>query len=502
MGRNARISRSVVFVVSMALLTTACSAERPQLVEDGAAREVGSIDAGAQADSGSEPDQDEAELERDHLTLRLGVGTSWAGDPADAGPASVVGRVLAGLLHEGLTTIDDDGAVASGLARRWFVTADRLRWTFVLDDDVVDGLGESITAADIKLSLEHVAARGSDDQAAIALRAIVGWDDFMNGETGGVAGLAALDATTLVVSLTRPFEQLGRVLASPAFGITGTASDRSIRTTGDYRYTDDVAVLEAVDPEATVNRIELVRADTNSGTLLITDDVDWTVLQGNESIDHLPGDVIRHPLDLRVGLAVRLGSFDERAAIRGALSLAEIAATVPGLSILPVATGPGDLRDLPAAVSIDVPAGPLSGVGGELVAQLSVAGVDASLVESSPSAFAARVASGDATIFPVVFAGGTGNGSNSLSLSTPGSVDDVFGPAVDGRDDRLRLAHEIDATADAAQRRVLINELERLLIDNALLYPLGQFEVRIGVGPEMDDLRMNHDGTLDLSRFD
>ena len=47
----------------------------------------------------------------------------------------------------------------------------------------------------------------------------------------------------------------------------------------------------------------------------------------------------------------------------------------------------------------------------------------------------------------------------------------------------------------------MVNALERLLLEEGLLLPIATFEVRVGVGENMDALRIRADGTLDLSLF-
>ena len=426
----------------------------------------------------------------------MGLGADWTGDPADAGPASLSLRVVADLLHQGLSSLQLDGSIGPGLAERWFVTEDRLTWTFVLAADLTDGLGQPLTAQDVKVSLEGVAARGAADQAATSLNAIRGWTDLVNGDSGDVAGISAPDVSTLVIQLSEPFEMLADVLAGPAFGITGRTEAGEIRTTGAYRY-DGGDTLVAVDDSTTVTEIKLVQVGSSASDLLDDDLVDWVVLPVGQGSDITPGDIVRQPLDLRVAIVVRLGDADARRALLGSLVAAELTDDVPSLNPLPNLMSADVLQaDLPETLVVDVPEGSLLPIGLALEATLSNLGVDIELRVSSADEFATRVASGQAVVFPLVVAGGSG--SSDALLRVAGGVDDVTGSESELLQD---LIVGIAAEQDPAQRRILVANLEGELRELGLMLLVGQFEVRVGIGPGFDGLRHRSDGTLDLSQF-
>ncbi len=487
--------RLLAVLVAISIVAAGCAGERPTLEDSGAAREV-DLDA----DLDQLTDEDPLTVEAiEPVTLRLGVGTEWTGVPADAGPASLVSRVLADLLHEGLTRIGDDGDVEAGLAERWFVTEDRLTWTFVFPDDLVDGLGVPLDARNVMHSLEAVAARGGSDQAATALTMISGWTAHMGGESGGVAGISAPDDTTLVIQLDRPYELLLLALASPAFGITGSTDDGAIRTTGAYAYADDPNLLEAVDPDAAVRRIELVRVDGDGVDLLAEERVDWVVLRSGQGGDSLPGDIIRQPLDVRIGVVVRLPDPVQRTALLSAINPLLLADPIVLLNPLINEVAAEEPVGLPELVTIDYPTGLLAPIGEGLVAQLEALGVEVLPVASEPAEFARRIASGEATIYPVVLAGGGLEGDAVLRVSASGGVDDVLGSP---SEERAEMVAAIENEDDDDRRQTMIDALEAVLLEDGLLLPVGQFEVRVGIGPDMDGLRHRVDGTLDLSLID
>lgn len=474
--------RVCIAFLAFLLLTSACAGDRPTL-DEGAAREVDAVDPTTSAGTDTP------------LTVRLAVADGWSLDPADAGAASITNRVVADLLYEGLTAIGADGRPEPALAERWFVSDDRTTWTFVLPDTLVDSDGETITSRDVKDSLERVAARGPADQAAGALTMISGWNDRMTGAAGGVAGISAPDATTLVIRLESPYELLLDVLASPAFGVTGETAEGTLRTTGAFTGTDDPLVFAAVDLADVVGRIELVITGDSPAAAVSSGDADWGVLETGEGAGGMNADVVRQPLDLEVAIVARSPVEEVRLGLLGTLEPLLLAGSVAGLTARAADTVPA-VDTVPGAALVDVPMGPLEALGQAVVDQLEEAGVTVLAVESASDEFAARVAGGDALLFPIVSAGGTGPASALLRIAAPGAGDDVFGPQ---SDDRAELAEAVATELDLEQRALFVDALERSLIDAGLLLPIGQFEVRVALGHRLDGLVHRADGTLDVS---
>lgn len=470
------------------MAAAACAGDRPTLEESGASREVE-----AAVPTTAAPAADGT----GGLTLRLAVGSGWSVDPADASPTAVVDRVIAGLLFEGLTRVDRGGTVQPALAERWFVSDDRLRWTFVLPDGLTDNQGLSITARDVKASIERLAGRGPADQSVVQLGAISGWDAFVAGSSGGAAGITAADDRTLVIRLDAPFEPLAAVLAEPAFGFWALASDSSVRTTGAFTLGAEDELI-AVDPEAAVSRIELVVAEQSVEALLADGVVDWGVLAASEDGASVPGAVLRQPLDLRSGLVVRLPDAAARHALLGVLNSAELALELDHVTVAVAPTVDARPEALPGSVTVHLPSGPLASIEAELERQLDAAGVDATFSVLEATEFAAAVASGEASVFPMVMAGSGFRRSVGVSGALPGGVDDLF-----GADDpaRSELVADILASADPDDRSVLVDALEQELADDHLWLPLGNLEVRIGLSERMGELRVLPDGTFDLSGF-
>lgn len=486
MARSDAPTRFSALLLLLVVALSGCGAERPIL--GGPADDAGSVGA-APARSESRPVD----------TVRLAIGAEWSGDLAAASPASASHRVVAGLLHEGLTAYAPDGSVVPGLAERWFVSDDRLQWTFVLSTNTVDGAGAPITAHDVKASLEALAARGADDPMVTALWPIVGWMPFVRGQSGGATGIVAYDDITLVLLLAVPYEPLPDLLASPTYGITGTTDNGEIRTTGAFRYGDEPGWLEAVDATSTVQRVELVRTDGDAAALLAAGRVDWAVLDpGAAASGALPGDVVRQPLDVRVGIAVRYEDQAVRAAVLGELDPAALVSTLTNATVdvsAPVEPLPSAL---PGTVAVHVPRGPLEPLASAVAAQLGAAGVNASVVSLDAAEFADAVVTGEAGVFPMISVGGTRAYSSGASLMVPDGIGDVFGVASPERSD---LVAAVLSERDPASRSVLITALRERLLAEHLLLPVATFEVLVGLGPGMDRLVTLSDGTLDFSGF-
>ena len=474
--------RAAAPAIALVLVAGACGTGRADLVDPGVPREVEQTTT--TTTTLTVPDQ---------AVVRLAVD-EWTGDPADAGPADLGGRVIADLLFEGLTRIDSTGTVGPAIAGSWSVTADRLTWIFAITPDVVDSAGEPVTARAAMRSLDRIAARGPDDILAPTLVAITGWSDRMAGRAGGVAGITAPSPDQLVIRLDRPFEPLAEVLAWPAFGIVAGDPDE-LRSTGEYRVDTATGELRPVDESSSLPRIELV--DPGSGTgdeLIASGEADWAVLPPGSATDSLPGDVVRIPVDVHVGLAIRHNDSAVRRAISHSIDSVALATAV-GLTPAPPRLSNGAVGDLPAGVAVDVPGGLLAPLGGELAGQLGAAGVAADVIVSDPETFAARVLAREALIHPVVMPGGPWSAEWMAGSLVPGAANDLIDiESVE----RSSLGESLTGTRDGEDRGFFAELLIQTAVDEGVFVLLGQVEVRVGVNPDAWPLRHRADGTLVL----
>jgi hypothetical protein len=476
--------RRVPLLAVSVLLVASCGATRPDLREPGVEREV-TDPSTTTSIAGDEPD------------LRLGID-GWTGDPADAGPADLGRRIVADLLFEGLTRLDANGVVRPALAEGWSASEDRLTWVFTIAADAVDGSGRKITARTAMHSLDRIAGRGPEDIVASALTSISGWNNRMSGRAGGVAGISAPSDDQLVIRLDRSFEPLLEVLASPAFGVVGDLDDGVISSTGAYRVDEASGWLVPVDETSARPRIEVVDGRISEGaSLLAGGTVDWAVLAPGSATDDLPGNAVRIPLDVEVGLAVRIDDPATRRAV--VLSLDSVAlAGVSGLAPAPPQVPLPTAGDLPASLTIDVPEGKLAPIGAEVVAQLTEAGVATDLIVSSSEGFADRILGGEAVIYPVVLAGGTWPVEGFAEALVPGGANHLLDTE---SSDRVSLGESLLETRDLDERDLFSDLLVQTAVDEGVFMLIGGVEARVGVGPDAAWLAHRPDGTLDLSAF-
>lgn len=106
-------------------------------------------------------------------------------DPT-AGAAAAIDEVVYANVFEGLTRFDSSGAVIPALAKSWDISEDGLTYTFNLQSDVIFHDGTSMTAEDVKFSLDRAMA-----------------EDSTNAQKGLFAGIASVDVVDdLTVSVT------------------------------------------------------------------------------------------------------------------------------------------------------------------------------------------------------------------------------------------------------------------------------------------------------------
>ena len=110
-------------------------------------------------------------------------------DPT-AGAAAAIDEVVYANIFEGLTRIDQNGAVKPALAQSWTVSDDGLTYTFTLQQGVSFHDGSRFDSADVLFSLERAMA-----------------DDSTNAQKGlfePIAAVTAPDAATVEIMLKRP----------------------------------------------------------------------------------------------------------------------------------------------------------------------------------------------------------------------------------------------------------------------------------------------------------
>lgn len=192
-------------------------------------------------------------------TLRQGLVKVGSLDPARA--STVSERVLADQLYDGLTTWDPvSGEAQPAVAARWQSTNGNRTWTFHLRPDAKAANGETITASDVKTTLEE-AVRGGTPLSDL-LAPIAGYGSYAaDPAVGGLSGVTTPDANTVRIELDAPVADLPLLLGNPAFGIKHRAGDGTTVTTGPFALANvngdqGVSLVKAQGSDALLERIE------------------------------------------------------------------------------------------------------------------------------------------------------------------------------------------------------------------------------------------------------
>jgi oligopeptide transport system substrate-binding protein len=161
-------------------------------------------------------------------TMALGIRPIDSLDPADVVPTSQSAMVATDLLFDSLMAIDPstDDAVPS-LATEARDDGLSTVWTFPIREDATFSDGTPVTAADVKFSLERVANKGSSSLAGVRLEIVAGYQEFLDGTAPDIAGIVAVDDSTVQVTTRAPYAQLPQLLASPLYSIVPKATVES-----------------------------------------------------------------------------------------------------------------------------------------------------------------------------------------------------------------------------------------------------------------------------------
>lgn len=179
-------------------------------------------------------------------------------------------------IFDGLVTLGLDLKVQPDIAKSWDISPDGKTYTFHLRDDVVfhDG-SRRVTAADFKYSIERAAdPKNGSPTVTLYLGNIVGLKDRFNNKANDVAGVKAINDTTLEIDLVQPADYFLAELTYPVafvvdknqiekdprnwtrhpngtgpFKLTTYTPGQTITLTRNDRYHLGAAKLDAVDFE-------------------------------------------------------------------------------------------------------------------------------------------------------------------------------------------------------------------------------------------------------------
>ena len=132
-------------------------------------------------------------------------------------PRGLADRILAGLVHETLLGVDDEGRPRPALAQSWASAADGREWTLRLAAATFHD-GAPVGSADAVRGLRRF-LRSESAAAAHLARALEGGDEYRRRGTDALPGLTALDEARLVLRFRVPTAVPLAPLASPAAAI-------------------------------------------------------------------------------------------------------------------------------------------------------------------------------------------------------------------------------------------------------------------------------------------
>ncbi len=156
--------------------------------------------------------------------LAVGMTEPYSIDPYNAfGDGAQVAQAL----FDSLTSVDplDATRVLPAAAASWTVSSDATVWTFSLDPDGSYSDGTPVTAQDFVYGWNRIAspatlnpATGETDASLVSyhLGLVKGYAAVESGAATALAGVKAIDSTTLQVTLGRPYADFAHVVASPA----------------------------------------------------------------------------------------------------------------------------------------------------------------------------------------------------------------------------------------------------------------------------------------------
>ena len=386
-------------------------------------------------------------------------------------------------------------------------------------------------------------AAGDTSLAALRLEPVTGFRAFVDGTAANVAGLRAVDAATVQVSLDTSFSILPEVLAAPAYGIVDIASLagaakgdlRALVLSGSWSVTSWTAgrlVLQRrPGTPGHLARVEL-RAYPDVATAyarLRKGDVDWAPVPTEElsaaTTAYGAGHLV--PFHAELALGLRVSSVPDvrlRQAVAAAVDRSAIVAAVYAdladvlASVVPAGVPGNDPRRCttcghdPArakallaqafptgsapVVAIDYDASPAQQAMAKIVAHdLLAVGIPTTLQPKALGDYQHLLVSGGQTVFTLSWIGADRTPDAYLDpLFRSGSPDNLVGlrsPELDA------LLSQARATADPAARATDWAQAERLVLDQAIVVPIAQFRTQAAVAPRVSGFVQAVDGTVD-----
>jgi oligopeptide transport system substrate-binding protein len=468
-------------------------------------------------------------------------------DPALADATGSSASLVADALYDGLTRYDAPSASAMGaLATSWSTSADGRSWTFTLSESAAFSDGRAVTAADVKRSIERVAARGESSLVAPLLSVIDGYAAVANGSSSVLRGVVARDATRLDITLATAYSALPELLAAPAFGVVpretpaaaasvvptattgpftvGERDDRTlqlVRSPGSTAMLDEIRISLQPDADAAFRAfadggVDVVRVPAGKVGAVATSG--GSVVQAPGGVTVFYGFNLAAPAVSSLAMRQAINKAIDRDAIRSAF-FADEADVMTGL-IAPGLAGARDnacgsacLPDVAAAKALVAkafpdgkvpivtvnhftdPAGREAAMAKAVVDSLAAAGIPA-VVDARPAAeYQQALAVGGLTMFRFGRVEAYPSADTLGSLFGSKAIDNVFSFADAELDAAVRDAR---ASNDAATRSSKLMTAEDRVLANAVVVPIVRFRTSFAVSSTVKDLRVGPLGSVAL----
>ncbi|HEV3227353.1 MAG TPA: ABC transporter substrate-binding protein [Acidimicrobiales bacterium] len=481
-------------------------------------------------------------------TLRVGIERPKTLDPAHVSPGSQSELLVADLLFDRLTHMDDKAVSATpAIASSWHASADQKSWQFTVRADARFSNGRAITPADVKYTLERVAKLGESSLAALRVDMISGFTPFTTGAAPELIGVHVIDDHTIGIDLDTPVAVLPELLAAPEFGIVPKeaveAANPPFATapvgSGPFSYAgtqgDVVKLVRSTQGSALLDAIELHEYDAaNIGKSyddFVAGNLDWSVVPNDRAEDaaqRFGADDFR-PFDAELFYAFNLldPTFADvrfrQAIVKSIDRAALVKAVYPGVAdplagVVPAGVaghvddpcGEPCKFDPPAARALLAQAFPdghiptinldfFTGTGeaavaGTITADFAAVGITVTPRPKSPDDYDVFAVSGQQQLFRLGSIGLYPSPDAYLvPLFLTGSRDNATGfsnPAVD------QLLQAARANPDPTARQKLYQQAEQQIMAQAPIVPIAQFRTKAVVSKRVRDLVVTVTGTF------
>ena len=484
--------------------------------------------------------------------MRIGVGRLGSLDPAQA--RTVDEQLVAEQLFGRLTSYDAQNLEpTSGLASHWRYSLDQRSWSFFLRPDARFANGRAITSTDVKYSLERVARRGSRSPGADLLEPVSGFGPFaVDGTAPELIGITTPSADVVHFTLDQPWSSLPAALATPVLSIVPRESAEAVAPapplaqapvgSGAFAFArragDTLSLVRARGSPASLRGLDVVQFDDPEGAY-------GEFLSGHLDVAPVPADRVEQAgarfgakafrpylAELLYGFNLKVPKLADarfREAMVRAVDRSSLVQAVYGGSVIPVGGlipigvsgheddvcgercryDPPRARALVAEVAHggSVPqvaldygddAGGVQGVAAQAVkASLERVGIPVSLRPHPPGAYQGVLAAGQVELFGLGWVPAYPSADAVLApLFASGSPSNLTGfssPAVDAG---LRAAR---AEVDAARRVEAYRAVERQVMGQLPVVPLGQLELHAVVAKRVHGLRLLVTGIFDAA---